>query len=125
MSARWLDAAAWVVEAQEAGGRDGYLAAFELISEIGEDVGTSGLPALPDADAGGRFGEPLAVDVDGEAFARVHVGASADHDPITVTVFERRQVEGAAHEEDFFFPQRSRFLATAAEVRLTGFREGC
>ena len=52
MTARRLDAAAWVVVAQEAGRRKGDLAAFEFVQEIAVDMGAARLPALPYRDSG-------------------------------------------------------------------------
>ena len=52
MTAGRLDAAAWVVVAQEADRRKGDLAAFEFVAEIAVDMGAARLPALPYRDSG-------------------------------------------------------------------------
>ena len=51
MTAGRLDAAAWMVVAQEAGRRKGDLAAFEFVAEIAVDMGAARLPALSYCDA--------------------------------------------------------------------------
>ena len=52
MTAGRLDAAAWMVVAQEASRRKGDLAAFEFVAEIAVDMGAARLPALPYRDSG-------------------------------------------------------------------------
>jgi len=53
-----------VVVSQEAGRRDGHLAALKFVTEVVVDETTAWLSALPLADTGGRLGQQFAVDVD-------------------------------------------------------------
>ena len=46
-----LDAAAWMVVAQEASRRKGDFAAFEFVAEIAVNMGAARLPALPYRDS--------------------------------------------------------------------------
>ena len=52
MTARRLKTATRMVVAQEAGCREGDLAALEFVEKIAVDMGAAWLPALPDRDSG-------------------------------------------------------------------------
>ncbi len=71
-----------VVVSQEAGGRDGHLAALEFTAKVVIDMAAARLSALPLADTGVRLGQQSTVDVDSIAITRIDVGAAPDHDPI-------------------------------------------
>jgi hypothetical protein len=100
----WLDLIL-VVVANEGLERDGDWFALEVFEEFPGDERAFWFAAGTPSVTLSGFDKRFAVDVNEVAAAGADVVAIVDHHTVSVTVFERWELEGASHEEDFFFPK--------------------
>ena len=115
MSPRGNHSLARMVVSQKTGRRDGDPAALEFSGDLPVDERATRLPALPSGNAVRVLNQWLAVDVIRIALAGADMSAAPDHDPVTMSFFQRRNVKCLLDQQHLVFPESPWSRAAAAE----------
>ena len=98
MSARWVWLDARMVVSQKTGCCDRDLPTVKVPSKSFVDVCSARLATLSNGNSDTRLGKQFSVDINCIAFAGIYMGSTAQHDPITMPLFQWRNFEGISNQ---------------------------